>query len=380
MTFPSMSISQRYELSKSILEEEQRCFHPDAPNGCSPEGPIKSHSVSRGMSLAAIAEDGHVISITKPFDDIVFDDRATVKPSGVKISSVFPGFCRKHDNGLFLLIETEGWNLGKETCFLLSYRSFSNTILNSRTKIRYFEHMHKIDKERVDIIRSQDFSDEDIRRDYDFWIFARRYLPNIDGREKDLEINDTVRLQYAQHAEIRVATFSLNPYLNMAKFFDKSEHLSKLKEMFVMGGYGQFRYTAFGYNCVLPFVGSKTIRVQSEVGASESIVMLNVCSNKKESFIVFGWIEDGGVVKCCLDSVMLDDENRIINNVLGYLFKNPTNTYFNPSWWKSLSEEKRHIVLLYHENELHAFPDKIQSNEDYEIFIPEFPPARRIDG
>jgi hypothetical protein len=105
-----------------------------------------------------------------------------------------------------------------------------------------------------------------------------------------------------------------------------------------------------------------------------------VCSNKKESFIIFGWIEDGGTVRDYLDTLMLGDEDKIVNKVLGYLFEHPTNTFFSESWWNSLSEETRHIVLSYHDNELHAFPEKAQSNEDYKAFIPEFPPANRLDG
>jgi hypothetical protein len=334
------------------------------------------------MSLGAIAEDGHVISITKPFDEIVFEDRATVEPSGVNISSVFPGFCRNHDNGLFSLIETEGWKLSKEACFLLSYRSLSNTVLNSRTRIRYFEHMNSLDKERHEIIKTQGFSDEDIRKDYDFGIFARRYLAYTGGSGKDMEIDDTVRWQYARHAELRAAVISLNPHLKIARFFSDEEHLSRMKEMFVAGSYERFRHMAFRYDCILPFVASKTIkvRIQSEVGESESFTNLNVCSNKKESFIIFGWIEDGGTVRDYLDTLMLGDEDKIVNKVLGYLFEHPTNTFFSESWWNSLSEETRHIVLSYHDNELHAFPEKAQSNEDYKAFIPEFPPANRLDG
>lgn len=163
MKIPFLSISDRYKLSRKILDEEKRCFHPDAPKGCSPEGPIKSHSVSKGMSLATIAENGYVISIAKPFDNIVFEDKAKVEPNGVKVSSIFPCFCRSHDNELFLLIETEGWNISKAACFLISYRSLSNTVLNSKTKLRYFDQMSAIDKQKFEVIDNHGFTDDDIK-------------------------------------------------------------------------------------------------------------------------------------------------------------------------------------------------------------------------
>ena len=134
------------------MEEEQHCFHPDAPNGCSAKGPIKSHSVSKGLSLAAIAEDGHVVSITKPFEEIVFQDKAIVEQSGVNVSSVFPGFCQAHDNKLFDLIEREGWIISKDSCFLLSYRSLSHTVLKSRVRARYLEHINRFHVERSSLI------------------------------------------------------------------------------------------------------------------------------------------------------------------------------------------------------------------------------------
>jgi hypothetical protein len=242
--------------------------------------------------------------------------------------------------------------------------------------------MNSIDKKRAEIIKEQGFSDEDIRMDYDFGIFARRYLSHTGGSVKDMEIDDIVRSQYVQHAEARATIAPLNPVLKIARFFTEGEHLSKMKDMFVTDNYQKFRYRAFRYNCILPFVASKTVRVRTFPGdgRSESFLNLNVCSNKSDSFIVFGWIEDGGIVKNYLDTLTLNDGNKIVNNVLGYLFKNPTNTFFRESWWNSLSDETRHIVLSYHENEIHALPEKLQLNEDYKIFIPEFPPTNRFDG
>ncbi|MER8854754.1 hypothetical protein NKH94_24725 [Mesorhizobium australicum] len=382
MTIPFLSISDRYELSRRILEEEKRCFHPDAPNGCSPEGPIKSHSISKGMSLASIAEAGYVISIAKPFDDIVFEDKAILEPKGIKVSSIFPGFCKKHDSELFSLIETEGWNLNKASCFLLSYRSLSNTVLNSRIKIRYFEHMNSIDSERFDSIRDHGFSGEDIKRDYDFGVFARRYLFYQGQIGKDTEIDDVVRRQYVAHAEWRASIVELNPYLKVARSFDDDAHLGKMRNMFFTGDCSQFRFVAVRYNYILPFAASKNIVITIKSGGEESVsfATLNVCSNKTDSFIVFGWIEDGGTAKDYIDTITMGSENRIINRVLGYIFKNPTNTFFQKSWWNSLAEETRHHILSYHDDELNAFPYKVQSESEYRIFIPEFPPSGRLEG
>ena len=78
--------------------------------------------------------------------------------------------------------------------------------------------------------------------------------------------------------------------------------------------------------------------------------------------------------------MILSDQKKIINKVLVYLFENPTNTFFQKSWWNSLSDETKHAVLSYHDDELHAFPDKVQSDEGYRIFIPEFLPTNRFNG
>lgn len=372
-----LSIDDRYKFTKQILEEEKHCFHPSAPDGCSLDGPIKSHSISRSTSFAAIAENGHVISIVKPFDDIVFDDKANVEPAGIKISSVFPGFCEKHDFELFSSIEKEGWIINKESCFLLSYRSLSYTTLTSRMKIRYFEHMNLMAQKRIEMIKSGGLKDEYIRRDYDFEIFARRYLGYVGASGKNMNIDDKLRKNYAWHAKARVLVADMNPQLNTAKFFDKKNYIKDMKDMFIEKDYDRFRCLAYTYNCVLPFVASKTIRVRiiSEEKEALSFLNLNVCSNKKNSFIIFGWIEDDGVVEEYIETLMANEENKIVNKVLGYLFKNPTNSFFQESWWSSLADETKHIVVSYHDNELNAFPEKMQLDDDYNIFIPEFPPT-----
>ena len=382
MPIPLLSIEERYELSRRISNEEKRCFHPDAPSGCSPGGPIKSHTVSKGTSLAGIAENGQVMTIVKPFDDIVFGDTATVKPNGVKVSSVFPGFCKTHDNSLFNSIETGGWIPSKEACFLLSYRSLSNTAFKSRTKIRYFEHMNSIDEARAIAVTQTGFSDDDIANDYDFSIYAQRYLSYKGAPGKNVKINNKVRKQYAEHAIGRALIIGLNPYLKNARSFSENGILTQMKEMWNNRNYDNFRFIALKYDSILPFAASKTIKVRIITDGVEKIshTNLNVCSNKSEAYIIFGWLEDGGTVKDYLQTSIFGDDAKIANKVLSYLLKNPTNLYFQNSWWNSLPDEVRNVALAYHSKELNAFPEKIEVADDYKAILSEFAPAARLEG
>lgn len=181
---------------------------------------------------------------------------------------------------------------------------------------------------------------------------------------------------------IRSSITSLNPYLKIAKFFGNEKCLQKMKDMFIASDYDDFRFVAFRYSCILPFAASKTIMIKIISDGEESIsyVNMNVCSNKTDSFIIFGWVEDGGIAREYLDTMIIGDNTKIINRVLGYVFKSPTNTYFNKTWWESLSEETRQNILSFHDYELNAFPDKLQDESDYQVFIPEFPPADHLEG
>ena len=82
------------------------CMHPQrSPRVCSQQL-VAAHSVSRSSSLAAIAENGHVMKFDASFHSIFkHNGRLVPTPIGINRASTFTGFCHSHDSQTFSLID-----------------------------------------------------------------------------------------------------------------------------------------------------------------------------------------------------------------------------------------------------------------------------------
>jgi hypothetical protein len=100
------------------------CLHPNASSATWSPTLIHAHTIQRRGGLAAIAEEGHVISPKLGFEDI-FKNEGEIVPRqhGVNYATTFMGFCATHDEQLFAPIEKAPLVLGKEAASLLSYRA-----------------------------------------------------------------------------------------------------------------------------------------------------------------------------------------------------------------------------------------------------------------
>jgi len=68
---------------------------------------IKSHSIQKKNSIDAIATSGHVCAFPNgPHGRVGNSNRAEFELIGVSKASTFPGFCSRHDHGLFTKIES----------------------------------------------------------------------------------------------------------------------------------------------------------------------------------------------------------------------------------------------------------------------------------
>lgn len=100
------------------------CLHPDASKADCGAKIIKAHTVQRNGGLADIAENGHVVSFKRGFEDI-YKNQGKIVPReiGVRHASTFMGFCSTHDDALFAPVEKAAINIDGESAFLLSYRA-----------------------------------------------------------------------------------------------------------------------------------------------------------------------------------------------------------------------------------------------------------------
>ena len=122
------------------------CSHPDAsPEACSAKV-IRAHTVQRRGGLAAIAEDGHVISPMSAAHDIFKNDRKLVpRRVGIGSASTFMGFCNRHDTAMFRSVESRPTVLTPEACFVLSFRAIAYENFTKQIQLRSSEILREMD-------------------------------------------------------------------------------------------------------------------------------------------------------------------------------------------------------------------------------------------
>ncbi len=138
-----------FELEAAMLANlrDGYCAHPERQQ-CSAKI-IKAHTVQRNGGLAAIAEDGHVLSVI-PSMKMLRETNGKPQPSliGLGKASVFPGFCGFHDDGVFKPVEGETLALDANTAFLFAYRALAYESFQKEKALRTNDLQRESDKGR----------------------------------------------------------------------------------------------------------------------------------------------------------------------------------------------------------------------------------------
>ena len=104
---------------------------------------IAAHTLSLGSMLKPIARNGHVYSWDADFYPASIDEAFDLKLRGIKDTSVFNGFCGKHDNELFKVIDNAEFICSPEQLFLHAYRAVAK---ESYAKRKQFESFPKVEE------------------------------------------------------------------------------------------------------------------------------------------------------------------------------------------------------------------------------------------
>ncbi len=122
--------SYLYKIKTSELLDDQKqvyskdtCYAPENfHHECSGEI-IKAHTISKSSNLKPITKNGHVYCFKTSLGELIkTKGKITVKKMGINETSVFHGFCSKHDTNLFKSIDT-CFELNCEHVFLNHYRT-----------------------------------------------------------------------------------------------------------------------------------------------------------------------------------------------------------------------------------------------------------------
>lgn len=137
-----------------ILDTEKKafgkefCLYPRNSNSECDGKIAKAHTVQRA-ALAKIAEDGHVYGFV--LNASIFqsepgkEELLVVRRIGIKKASTFTGFCTKHDNDIFKVIEDGSFVCCVKHAFLLGYRALCHAVFKKKAALKMSGLYHAMD-------------------------------------------------------------------------------------------------------------------------------------------------------------------------------------------------------------------------------------------
>ncbi len=279
------------------------CGHPDAPKGCSGEA-INSHTLQKGGALAALAENGHVISARQATQRL-FQNKGRLVPqkTGVNSASTFPGFCNAHDTAFFLPIESGVLPLTRASAFLLSYRAMA-----------YERHTKTAGLAGLSEMRRKG--------------------------DAGLPFSAQVDVQQGLHhmtAGMRLGLEDLRVWKN------------QLDQMYRSGDTSDIGLMAVTFEGVLPFVAAfgklptvdfQGLKRQSLMSRNVPTLSLTVTVAAGRTIAIFSWFDGPKSAGAKMaESFSNVGENEKPSALLRYCLSSSENIHMRPSWWDGLTME-----------------------------------------
>ena len=284
------------------------CSHPEASAESCGERIVRAHTVQRRGGLAAIAENGHVISAKAAAEDI-FKNQGEFIPRevGVGSASTFPGFCNVHDSEMFRPVETGEFALTAATAFLLSFRALAYELLLKRLSLA------TMDREAA--------SGAPFEIQCAIQNFMHNHIAGLKRGVADMErwksAYDTIYLtkDYSSYRFYAVAFKELLPMVACGSFHPEFD-----------------------------FEGNPLQRIAR--GKDHQHIAANVTAIQGRTIAALGWNEgeDGPADKFGRSFAEVPNENKG-EAARRLLFEHLENIYFTPSWWHGLADGLRKAAI-----------------------------------
>jgi hypothetical protein len=285
-----------------------RCLHPAAGGGACGAHAIASHTVQRSGGLAAIAEDGHVLTTFVNAHDMQRTNGAPEpKRIGVNLASTFPGFCGKHDSEVFAPIEQETLQLSQHTAFLFHYRALCLELVRKRHAAEH----------TLPVLKKAD---------------AGQPFP------KQLAVQSLIK-NYSEGIAAGLAD------LEAAK--------ADLDRRLLANDWSSVHYVAIEFDHVLPVTATFGIQPEhdwegnrlqdlSDISLKPEEISLAITSYCNRGYAIFAWIgKSMGIQTTFVDSLLASPDAKWAGSLVNACFELCENTQISPTWWTSLQPDER---------------------------------------
>ena len=287
------------------------CSHPQASSDNCSDKIIRAHTVQRRGGLAAIAENGHVVSAKSAAQDLHKNHGEFVpRKVGLRSASTFMGFCDKHDNSMFQPVEKQSVPLSPQSCFLLGFRALSYELFSKRADLR-----------SMNIVRKLDCG-------------------------KAFEVQCAV--QQFMHLREHGAKRGLA---------DCERWKNQYDAIFLKERFEEYRFVGVVYSTILPVVGCGAFHPEFDFAgnplqrisrgtAPHEHVDLNLTVLNDRSVLVIGWTEghEGPAESFGRSFADVPDEHKA-NVGIQLAVEHIENIFMKPSWWDGLSDTVRNALV-----------------------------------
>ena len=296
-----------------LYDEFQKgyCSHPQASSDNCSNKIIHAHTVQRRGGIAAIAENGHVVSAKSAAQDLHKNHGEFVpRTVGVRSASTFMGFCNTHDTSMFRPVEIHSVPLTPESCFLLGFRAISYELFAKKAALRSVNIMRESD-------RGKPFGDQ---------CASQRFIHLYEeGTKRGLA--------------------------------DCARWKNQYDAIFLKERFEEYRFVGVLYSTILPVVGcgvfhpeydfaGNPLQVVSRGDAPHEHVDLNLTVLNGTSVLVIGWTEGReGPAKLFGSSFGDVPDEEKANVGIQMAVEQIENIYMKPSWWHGLSDTVRNALV-----------------------------------
>lgn len=271
---------------------------------------INAHSIQKSGMLKEISIDGHVYGIDTHFGNTIKNKgKLSLKKNGIKEISTFRGFCKKHDNELFEIIDNNLFEPNLIQCFLYAYRSICREFYVQENTTTIFTKAIEIEKDQVTIDLLKNLL-KDNKRNYEILKLHKEKF------DKCLEKNN--------FDEIESCCYNFSEKPNIA--------------------FSGISYPDFD------FLGNKL----QDLVSNDFAHMITFCSAPTEKgwSYVFTWHKSSNKVadRFLRSLATIAYERTGLEDHLFRLIFTCDNFAINPTWWENLSSKSASEILEYLSN------------------------------
>ena len=299
--------------TETVLKEFKKsfgkkyCLHPRASNFECSGKIIKAHTIQRNGGLSRIAHNGHVYTLMGNSIMSMVKENGLIVPKlkGIGNVSTFTGFCGKHDNDVFEVIEKFPFEVNQESAFLLAYRILCRELFTKKAQNELLPFCKIFDSGKDQI--SQQIHQTEVNL-------------AISGAEAGLRDIEIYKRIYDQ--VLLTKDYSQVKYYVVR--FDRTPD--------ILCGGGQF--PAFDFD------GNKLQDLRN-LNEQMKHLTFSLIATKSGGIAMFSWIGENTPAKKLIGSLNSQSDKQISHSIVRYIFEFFENSYFSPNWWEGLTDKTK---------------------------------------